>query len=180
MMHFSCSSSARKFLFATVALAVLSAPVAHASVVNLVSNPDFSGGSPSSGAGYGSISGWTFGSADSGSNNLNGPFNNGASLPAGITTAGFIQSSANLGNPTNAATTTLGTSLIAGDVYNYSFYFDSRGPNGADPGGGAVSFTASVGDQTLFSVSNPAFTNNYKLIQGSFVSDGSSSILEVR
>ena len=107
MMHFSCSSSARRFLFATVALAVLSAPVAHASVVNLVSNPDFSGGSPSSGAGYGSISGWTFGSADSGSNNLNGPFNNGASLPAGITTAGFIQSSANLGNPTNAATTTL-------------------------------------------------------------------------
>ena len=170
-----------KSLFTAAALLILSAvavPVAHADGTNLVSNPNFSGGTPDSYPGYSPIAGWTFAFDHSGSNSASGPFNNGSTLPAGITTAGFIQSGDDSGFSTNSASTILTSSLTAGDTYNFSFYYDPRGSSGADPGGGDISvFSALIGDQTLYSVLSPGITQNYTLVQGSFVSDGSGNVL---
>lgn len=100
-------------------------------------------------------------------------FINGATLPSGITTAGFIQAAPSSGGA-NSASTTLSSSLIAGNTYNFSFYYDPR----RDFGVVSSSFGVSVGDQTLYSILNPQFTQNFTLVNGSFVSDGSSSVLK--
>jgi hypothetical protein len=165
----------RKLLLSLSALLALSIGVPAAHADNFVSNPNFDGGS--SYPGYMSIAGWTAAyDGHFGRNDAGGVFLNGDTLPSGVAGAGLLQSAPNQGTETNTASAVLTSSLIAGNLYSYSFYYDTRGV--WDSGQNVITlFTASIGDQILFSVTNPLQTQNFTFISGTFIADGSSSTL---
>ena len=153
--------------------------VAHASPVpvNLVANGSFAGGLPN-----GSVPNWTSayqGSVDTqfGSDTAPSTWINGATLPAGITTFGYMEVTGSYygtSQPgTNNASTALTSSLIAGDTYAYNFYYDAR----ADYSTAVSLFSVTIGDQTLFSGTNISQTPHFVFQAGTFVADGSSSTL---
>jgi hypothetical protein len=136
-----------------------------------VTNPDFG---PSNGVpGYGAVTGWT-GTGLTGSTtfNINGLWNNGT-LPAGITTVGFIQEDGSF-------STTL-TGLTAGQTYTLSFMDNSRDLTGDNCCNAVPSLTVSVGGTTLSGPTDvPAVgtPSMFDFVTDNFVAGASSETLE--
>ena len=149
-----------------------------ANAQNLVSNGKFVG------ADYYGAPGWTSSFATSYSYDpqfggaSDGTFLNGATLPTGFSSFGYIQASGTyygyvLPSP-NTASTLLTSGLVSGDTYDYSFYYDVRSDWSSPVG----ELTVRIGDQTLFTASNISQTPQFNYVSGSFVADGSSSTLD--
>jgi hypothetical protein len=137
---------------------------------NFVTNGNFA---PSNGVpGYGSVPNWTTVGAGTGSTNFNttGIWNNGT-LPAGITSAGFIQGIGSLSQEL--------TGLSIGQTYTLSFVDNSRDLTGDNCCNATPTLTVSVGGSTLTSgtVSSVGDSDPFHSISDTFVATSSSELL---
>jgi hypothetical protein len=170
-----------RFSLLPLALLATLSITADAAPVNLVSNGNFAGGS-----GF-SVTGWSSTVNFNGDSEFqvhsspdsNDTWINSAILPAGFTTWADIQANGGFYGQTapspTTAYTTLTSSLIAGNTYNYSFYYDARRDYSIPVG----LFTVSIGDQQLYSASQVGNTPQFVFVSGSFVADGSSNELDL-
>lgn len=137
-----------------------------------VTNGNFS---PSNGVpGYGPVSGWTEGGPLLGSTNFDvtGFWNNGT-LPAGDTTAGFIQGVGSFSQMLSG--------LTFGQTYQLSFMDNARDLTGDDCCNATPTLTVSVGGSTLLgptAVSSVGDSNPFHFITDTFVATSSSELLE--
>lgn len=134
---------------------------------NLVTNPNFA---PATG-GYGPVPGWTESStAGLGSNNSSGPFWDNGTLPAGDTTAGFIQGTGSFSQS---------LTLVPGQQYTLSFYDNARLGAGCNPACNAEpSLTVLLGGSTLLAsdpVTAVGDSNLFHFVTDTFTYTGSSS-----
>jgi hypothetical protein len=126
-----------------------------------VANPNFSPANP--GVGYGSVPSWTeAGSGGLGSNNSTGqPFFDNGTLPAGDTTAGFIQGDGSFSQS---------LTLVPGQTYTLSFYDNARLGSGCNPACDATpTLSVSLGGSTLLGPTAVSAVGDSKLFN--FVSD---------
>ena len=134
---------------------------------NLVSNPNFA---PAT-TGYGPVPGWTESAATGlGSNNSSGPFWDNGTLPAGDTTAGFIQ---------ETGTFSQSLTLVPGQQYTLSFYDNARLGANCNPACNATpDLTVTLGGMTLISsspVSAVGDGNLFNFVTDTFIYTGSAA-----
>jgi hypothetical protein len=139
---------------------------------DFVTNGNFSPGNAF--PGYGPVSGWTEVGSLTGSTTFNafGFWNNGT-LPAGDTTAGFIQGDGSFSQTLSG--------LTAGQTYQLSFMDNARDLTGDDCCNATPTLTVSVGGSTLLgptAVSAVGDSNPFHFITDTFVATSSSEVLE--
>ena len=157
-----------RLCFAAAGLVLLAgfAVTAKADVIN----PNFTSSNPF--PGYGPVPGWTETGAGTGSTTFNtsGFWNNGT-LPAGDTTAGFIQGTGSFSQSLSG--------LNVGQTYTLSFYDNARDLTGANCCNATPTLIASVGSTDIFSgtVSSVGDSHLFNFVTGTFTATSATETL---
>jgi PEP-CTERM motif len=136
-----------------------------------VTNPNFSPANPS--PGYGAVTGWTESSPAMGAVSSGESFFDNGTLPAGDTTAGFIQ-----GDGTFSQSL---TGLTVGVSYTLSFYDNAREGAGCNPACNATpTLSVSVGstDFTPTAVTAVGGSNPFDFVTDTFTATSTSEMLD--